>query len=227
MKIRRVTLKTKDLDKMKIFYTEILGMPLSKECQESFQVSIGSSQLKFTSRNVKGDPYYHFAFNIPSNKFKEAKAWLEGKVELNEEEGKDEADFPNLPGHSLYFYDPSENVVEFISRHSITKASDEPFSQSSILNISEISLTVDDAIKTGRQLMDIGINERDNLQIRHESLNFMGNRAIGIFILLVQPGRRWIFSDKVSAIYPIDLEVNTNDQIVVNENHAVTINPTS
>ena len=227
MEIRRITLKTKDVEKMKFFYTETLGMTLSKECRESFQVSVGSSQLEFTSRDVEGDPYYHFAFNIPSNKFKEAKAWLEGKVELNDEEGRDEAYFPNLSAHSLYFNDPAENVVEFISRYSTAEARDEPFSQNSILNISEISLTVDDAIKTGRQLMDIGINARDNQTISSTSLHFMGDRATGVYILLVQPGRRWIFSNKTSAIYPIDIEVNTNNQIVVNENHAVTIHPTS
>ncbi|WP_377888908.1 VOC family protein [Alkalihalobacillus sp. R86527] len=224
MEISKVTLKTKELKKMKDFYTETLGMPISKEWKESFQVSVGSSQLKFSSRNVEGDPYYHFAFNIPSNQFKEAKEWLKGKVELNYEEGENEANFPNLPAHSFYFYDPAENVVEFISRHSIAVAREEPFSQNSFLTISEISLTVDDAIKTGQQLIDIGINERDNHSISEASLNFMGDRATGAFILLVKPGRRWIFSEKTAAIYPIEIEVNMNDQIVVNENHEVIVN---
>ncbi|WP_085505156.1 VOC family protein [Thalassobacillus devorans] len=63
MEIKRATLKTKDIKSMKHFYTEILGMSLTKENKESFQVSAGSSLLKFTSSNVAGKPYYHFAFD--------------------------------------------------------------------------------------------------------------------------------------------------------------------
>ena len=76
---------------------------------------------------VKGRPYYHFAFNIQSNMFNKAKSWVKEKVSLNLEDGEDEADFSHLPAHSLYFYDPSGNVVEYILRHKRCNKGDTSF----------------------------------------------------------------------------------------------------
>ncbi len=90
-----------------------------------------------------------------------------------------------------------------------------PFSINSILNISEISLTVDDAISAGEKLTVIGVTERDNNAIGSKMLNFMGERENGIFILLTQPGRKWFFSDKIAAIYPLEITLTDNNKIVI------------
>ena len=52
------------------------------EDKERFCVAIGSRKLEFTEIGVKGRPYYHFAFNIQSNMFNEAKSWVKEKVYL-------------------------------------------------------------------------------------------------------------------------------------------------
>lgn len=150
MEVKKAILKTSDINSMKTFYTEILGMPLTEESEDKFQVIAGTSLLEFRANNVDSEPFYHFAFDIPSNKFRDAKTWVESKVKLNSEDGEDEANFSHIPAHSLYFNDPAGNVVEFISRHSTAEKSEVPFSQKSILSISEMSLTVEDAIKTGK-----------------------------------------------------------------------------
>ncbi|GAA0596689.1 hypothetical protein GCM10009001_11060 [Virgibacillus siamensis] len=223
MEIKRVTLQTNNLREMKYFYTNTLGLSLIDENEEKFCVSVGTSQLEFTTRDVKGNPYYHFAFNIESNKFDEAKSWVKERVSLNLEDGEDEADFSHLPAHSLYFYDPSGNIVEFISRHSISKAGEGHFSPKSILNISEISLTVDDVIKAGQQLIELGIHERDNEPLSATSLNFMGDSTTGVFILLIQPGRRWIFSNKDSVVCPLEIILASGDQITLNDKNELVI----
>ena len=82
----------------------------------------------FSSKEVEGDSYYHFAFNIPANKFSEAKVWAKERVSLLVEEGEDEANFVHLPAHALYFYDPAGNIVELISRQSVSEDSTETFS---------------------------------------------------------------------------------------------------
>ncbi|MEC5424747.1 VOC family protein [Virgibacillus sp. C22-A2] len=216
MEIKRVTLQTANIKVLKYFYTKTLGLQLINENENSFCIAVGTSQLEFTERNVEGEPYYHFAFNIQANKFNEAKSWIKEKgINLNKEDGEDEADFSHLPAHSLYFDDPAGNIVEFISRHSISENGEESFSPKGILNISEISLTVNDAVTAGKQLIDIGIKERDNYPISATSLNFMGKRSIGIFILLTEPGRRWIFSDKYSAVYPLDITLSNNERISI------------
>ncbi|XQY90042.1 VOC family protein [Metabacillus sp. HB246100] len=89
MEIREVMLKTHKLEMVKEFYTKQLGLFAVRQDANSFKLLVGTSLLTFTSTNVEGEPFYHFAFNIPSNKFEEAKAWLKGKVQLNTENGKD------------------------------------------------------------------------------------------------------------------------------------------
>lgn len=215
MEIKLVILQTDKIDEMKKFYVELFGFPIIKENNSSFRIKAGSSELEFTTEHVKGNPYYHFAFNIPSNKFREAKSWVKERVELSVEDGEDEAYFSFFSAHALYFFDPAGNIVEFISRQG-SEEEKKPFSIDSVINISEIGLTVNDAISAGSRLIGIGINERDNNPLSQTSLNFMGDKSKGIFIILNQPGRRWIFSDKISATFPLEILTTDGSKIVVN-----------
>lgn len=223
MEIKALKLYTNNIKEMKEFYVDTFGFPLLMENENSFRIRIGSSQLEFNSESVMDHPYYHFAFNIFANKFVEAKSWVKDRVELNVRDGEDEADFSHLPAHALYFYDPAGNIVEFISRHSISEKGERPFSIESVVNISEIGLTVDDAINAGNQLIDIGINERNNQPLSSTYLNFMGEKSKGIFIILNQPGREWFFSDKISVIYPLEITTSNNNRIVVNSDHILEV----
>lgn len=215
MEITSVLLHTTNIKDMREFYVEKLGFPLVNEDEHSFRIATGSSELGFTSDGVEGNPYYHFAFNIPSNVFHEAKSWASERVELSKEDGDDEAHFSFMRADALYFSDPSGNIVEFIAR----KTSEEgvnPFSIHDIINISEIGLTVKDAISVGNEMIANGIYERFNKPLSSTSLNFMGDKDKGIFIILNQPGRRWIFSDKLSAVYPLEIRTSDYHRISIN-----------
>ncbi|GAA0458353.1 VOC family protein [Alkalibacillus silvisoli] len=218
MEIKTMTLQTAKLTEMKDFYIKQLGFILIEENDDSFRFAVGSSELEFTSNGVTKNPYYHFAINIPSNKFIEAKTWIKERVSLNLEDGQDEVDFTHLPAHALYFDDPSGNVVEFISRHSMKTDQDKPFSIKSVLNISEIGVTVNDVYSAAGALNRVGVTERDNEVINKQNLNFMGDRKTGVFIILNQPGRRWIFSEKLSNIFPLSITLSNNSKIDVNTN---------
>ena len=219
MEIKSIVLQTKNLIQMKNFYIGTLGFSLINEDKNSFRMGIGTGEMEFTTKEVKGAPYYHFAFNIPANKFNEAKSWVKERVSLLVEDGEDEANFAHLPAHALYFYDPSGNIVEFISRYGIADDSMDPFSVKSILNISEIGLIVEDTISVSEKLKEIGVYERDNHTISKNSLNFMGEKRNGVFIILAQPGRRWIFSDKTSAIFPLEITLKNNNKIIINSDN--------
>ncbi|WP_017186799.1 VOC family protein [Alkalibacillus haloalkaliphilus] len=218
MEIKTMTLQTAKLTEMKDFYIKQLGFILIEENDDSFRFAVGSSELEFTSNGVTKIPYYHFAINIPSNKFIEAKTWIKERVSLNLEDGQDEVDFSHLPAHALYFDDPSGNVVEFISRHSMKTDQDKPFSIKSVLNISEIGVTVNDVFSAADALNKVGVTERDNEVINEQTLNFMGDRKTGVFIILNQPGRRWIFSEKLSNTFPLSITLSNNSKIDVNTN---------
>lgn len=214
MEIKSVILQSNNIEEMKKFYVEHFGFPLVKEDEYSFRIVVGTSELEFTSRQAEGNPYYHFAFNIPSNLFSEAKEWVKERVTLNIDFDNDEIYFSNFSAYSLYFYDPAGNIVELIARQSLAEVKERLFSIESILNISEIGLTVDDAIDACNRLIEIGIHEREHGDLTSTSLNFMGEKSKGVFIIVNQPGRRWIFSDKKSAIFPLQI-TTTNERIIV------------
>lgn len=210
---------------MKKFYIDNLEFTLLKDDDKSFRFAVGSSELEFIATKTGDEPFYHFAFNIPINKFKQAKLWTKERVKLTVEEEKDEIYFNNLHAHAIYFYDPAGNIVEFIARHSVSEENDKPFSSNSFINISEMSLTVNDSISAGKLLNEIDVHERDNKKINKIGLNFMGKREKGVFLLLTQPGRKWLFSDKQSTIYPLEIGLTKNRKIIINSDNQIVVYP--
>ncbi|MEK4671053.1 VOC family protein [Niallia sp. FSL R7-0271] len=216
MEIKSLTLHSNNLVETKMFYTKTLGFTLVDEDDNNFQIMVGSSKLTFTNQSASNNPFYHFAFNIPANKFSEEKQWTKERLNLLTENGEDEVDFSHLSAHAFYFYDPSGNIVEFIARYGINSNSNLPFTSESILNISEIGLVVEDVMQTGQEMINNGIFERDNNSISDKYLNFMGKKHKGIFVILAQPDRKWLFSEKYSAIFPLEIVLDNNKILIVN-----------
>ncbi|WP_419880448.1 VOC family protein [Peribacillus sp. B-H-3] len=103
MAIKSIVLQTNSLTEMKNFYINTLGFSLINEDKNSFRIAVGAGEFEFTTKDVEDNPYYHFAFNIPANKFNEAKSWAKERVSLLVEDGLDEANFAHFPAHALYF----------------------------------------------------------------------------------------------------------------------------
>ena len=219
MEIKLLTLQTNHLEMMKEFYTLNLGFSIINESPNGFQIQVGTSILEFTNENVAGEPYYHFAFNIPANQFQEAKEWLKGKTTLLLEDGEDEAYFSFWSAYACYFEDPAGNIVELIARSTVNPTSEATFSVKNILNISEIGLIVKGAPMVGEQLKKMNIFERDNDPITNDSLNFMQDNNNGVFILLTSIGRKWLFSEKESKIFPMQITLDNQRVIGVDEEH--------
>ena len=111
---------------------------------KSITISAGKSVLIFEETDADINPFYHFAFNIPSNKFEEAFEWMKQKVELlwlDDYKGYI-ADFVNWHAKSFYFMDPAGNILELISRFDLNDSVEENFSSTHIRNISEIGLVL-------------------------------------------------------------------------------------
>ncbi|WP_284140257.1 MULTISPECIES: VOC family protein [unclassified Virgibacillus] len=219
MEIELLTLHTSQLEEMKQFYTKQLGFSLFSEDATHFRIKVGSSLLEFTNEYVVGEPYYHFAFNLPSNQFQEAKTWLKAKTTLLLEDGEDEADFSFWPAHACYFEDPAGNIVELIARYNVNPTSDEPFSVHQILNVSEIGLIVKDAPSVGEQFKKISAYKSDDKPISNDSLSFMKAKDNGVFVLLTGEGRRWLFSEKKSKIFPLRITLRNQYILGVDDRH--------
>lgn len=206
MRITEAMLYTNRLDEMKRFYVEKLGLSVVDENSTRFQIELGEDTLIFQEAITEQERQYHFAINIPANRFKEAKEWIMSRVPLLTEEGENEIYFEGINASSLYFYDADENVIELIARHSINPESNmESFSSNEFLGIGEMSLTVEDPSLVAKALETIGVRRRDGNSIDPSHLNFMGPPNHDTYMLLVPRGRVWLFSPKLSIPSPIQM----------------------
>ena len=117
-------------------------MPVKQSGNNSISVTAGKSRVIFEKANTIANPFYHFAFNIPSNKFEEAFQWIQRRVDLLwlDDYKSYIADFTNWHAKSFYFIDPAGNILEFIARFDLHDVANEPFSAAHIRNVSEIGL---------------------------------------------------------------------------------------
>lgn len=139
--------------KMKSFYAQSIGFEVVKESESSITFRTGTGTLTF--QHVPGvDAFYHFAFNIPENQILKAHAWQSNRTEfILPPAHLNDADMPRAivafrhwNAHSVFFWDPAGNAVEYIARHGLKNsvADDVDFSVKSVLTLSEIGLVVDD-----------------------------------------------------------------------------------
>ncbi|MCA0983206.1 VOC family protein [Halobacillus yeomjeoni] len=218
MHIDRVHLYTNRMDELKDFYIRKLEFELVSENDHSFEMKIGSSRMVFHSTLKNRQPFYHFAFNLPSNKFEDAKQWAKAKVSLSKEEGEDDVYFDFLKSKAFYFTDPGGNIVELIARQSLSPVDKkEGFHPTRLLNISEMSLTTDDVLTVGRHLQGMGLPVREGEPLEMDTLNFLGETKSGAFLLLGPQGRRWIFSEQHAETHPLKIKVNGGNFIELNE----------
>jgi len=186
MKIKELILFTNNLDQQIDFYSTILELPIVNSTPESTSIKIGESILTFQyKRNAVP---YHFAFNIPSNKEKQALYWLKERVDFLTFDEKEIIDFSNWNAKAIYFYDFDKNIVEFISRKNLNINSDLKFSFKSILNISEMGLVTNEIKNTFNKL-----NKIENIQVYSgdfERFCALGDDE-GLFILINNNLKKW------------------------------------
>ncbi|MEP6947775.1 MAG: hypothetical protein ABI863_00810 [Ginsengibacter sp.] len=142
MLLKEIRLQARKPSALFNFYKEILELPVMQSGSNGIAVMAGTSQIIFDNTTAPGNPFYHLAFNIPSNKFEEAFEWIQKKVELlwlNDYKSY-VADFTNWHAKSFYFIDPAGNILEFIARFDLNDNADEKFSSTHVRNVSEIGL---------------------------------------------------------------------------------------
>jgi catechol 2,3-dioxygenase-like lactoylglutathione lyase family enzyme len=206
MQIRELQLGTFALAQQYDFYARVFDFPVLQETPDMFVLQIGVSRLTFTHTNKKHGGIAHFAFNIPENQFLAAKQWLQQRTPLwRKTDGGDEFFFEAWNAHALYFHDPDGNILELIARHTLPSASSQPFSQKSILNISEIGIVTDDV-----PAQVAAIEERIDAAVYcgpgSDSFTPVGDEE-GLFIV-VKRGRLW-FGDSGKQAEPIPISVVT------------------
>ncbi|GIP20696.1 VOC family protein [Paenibacillus sp. J22TS3] len=203
MRMEELKLKTARLEQLKTFYSNVLELGITAQTERYFSVQVGDTLLTFEQAEPdEGEPFYHFAVNIPENQLAEAKQWLARKVNLSLSSGEDEADFPDWNANAIYFEDPAGNIGEFIARHNLGNASDKPFGPHSLLEISEIGIVREDVAGCVQDLNEKGF---PHWREGNEGFRPLGDEH-GLFIVVKQ-GRTWFFSDKQAEQHPVTVKV--------------------
>ncbi|MEP7144147.1 MAG: hypothetical protein ABI707_14790 [Ferruginibacter sp.] len=197
MNIHEVHLLTDDPDQTRHFYHKILGLQILSSNTAVTRFSAGLSVLTFhTSGNNK--PVYHFALNIPNNKFEEAIAWVGSKLDLVEITPSNcVADFKSWNAKAFYFYDNNHNIVEMIARFDLDNQSRQSFDGSSIFSISEIGVVVEDPKQYASELSANYNLPFFSKQQPMDDFIVMGNDD-GLFIIVTE-NRKWYPTNILSA----------------------------
>lgn len=188
MHIHDLRLQTHHLDGQRAFYAETLGLPLVDESARHITFAAGSTRLTFSASDAP--TFYHFAFNIPSDQFAEAKAWAQARMMLipHADGSTSFVSSPHWDAEILYFYDRDGNIVEFIARHRLQDHATAPFSAASIRCVSEIGLVVSDvraSVETLTSALPLRAFDGDG----SDSFTAVGDEH-GLFIV-VSDGRAW------------------------------------
>ena len=154
------------------FYRDTLGLSVLDERADRVTIGCGRTPVTFVAAAAAaadaGRPFYHFAFNIPENKVRAARDWQAERTPLippperlrDPEYPDDIVNYRHWNAHSVFFFDPAENVVEYIARHDLPNAASGGFGPADILYASEIGFVVDDVLETADVLRGVAGVER-------------------------------------------------------------------
>jgi len=217
LQLKEVTLYANSLGEIGKFYLDMLELPIARETNETISFKAGASILTFKQSSEYDSPYYHFAFNITENKHEQAVQWLKYKgVTINQIDGKDLLYSQSWNSHSIYFYDPAGNIVEFIARHDIPDAGQGDFGSGDIQNVSEIGLPVENVQQASQSLQN-----KYGVKVYKSSNDLfapLGDES-GLFIISGL-SRIWLGSNKKVSVFPLVIDIynhhNASTDILLN-----------
>ncbi|AUM65001.1 glyoxalase [Brevibacillus laterosporus] len=204
MRIMEIVLQSNRLDEMKSFYSELLGFCIKQASAEAFTIATGESKITFQKNVTDLGAYYHFAFTIPSNKLTESIQWLQHKgISCFSTDRQNQFFFPAWNATAAYFYDPDGNLVEFIAHHSLHNPSETPFSENSILYISEIGLPVPHVAESSKHICEAF--EQEIWRKDEKQFAAVGD-VEGLFIL-IETSRLWFPDERIPGVFPTQVTI--------------------
>lgn len=153
------------LETMRDFYRDKIGVGVIEQSDEFITFAGGATALTFVKawpdqiRGVggrgRGEPMYHFAFNIPHDTLRAARTWQLQRTPLVPPHAglldpacaEDVWHFRQWNAHSVFFFDPAINIVEYIARHDLISDSPDAsaFTAADIIYANEIGYIVSPA----------------------------------------------------------------------------------
>lgn len=205
------------LAEMGAFYGRTLGLPVGEESAGRLTVTAGGTRITFEeSGDEGGEPFYHFAFNIPENKILAARDWqlrrtslIPGTERLRHPDYPDDViDYSHWNAHSIFFWDPAGNLVEYIARHDLDNAVGGDFGVDDILYASEIAFIVDDVATFAAEMEEtFGLP-----QYRGASDQFHASGDEEGLLLTMNRGRNLGFGEgKPANVFPTAAQIRSKE----------------
>jgi hypothetical protein len=143
-------------------------------------IDTGETELEFAAG--EDEPFYHFAFLAPWERFDELAA------------GEEVFDFPAWDAKAFYFHDPAGNIVEVVAHQGLKGP----------LGLSELGL-VGDTRAMASELRNLGLELWDGTLDEESRLAFVGER--GRTLILAPAGRGWMPTGRPSEPHPVEAEL--------------------
>ncbi|WP_375385064.1 VOC family protein [uncultured Microbacterium sp.] len=199
MKIVTVSVRVRNIAEATAFYAEVLGLPIGRNHRLG-AVTIGATRLELVE-DAASEGHHHFAITIPSNKFLQAKTWLQERTDLIGAPDADEFECsPLWNARSVYFNGPDGAVLEFIVRRDLSNATAGPFTSADLLCVSEVGVAMPDVPATVAKL-------HSDAQVAPYGDSFDSFAPVGDadgLLILVAPGRAWFpTADRVVRESPV------------------------
>jgi len=182
------------------FYADALVLPRTGDA-----IRIGETTLRVAPQD--GEPFYHFAFLVPGDRFEAAHAWLGERAPLLPRAGTEETvfDFSFWDALACYVEDPAGNIVELIAHHGVAEqGTGGPFAGAELAGISEIGLVLPDPAGAAAQLeRELGLDPWSG--DASSGLGFVGRRAHTLIVS--REARGWLPTGRPAEIHPVAVTV--------------------
>jgi len=188
----------KDLPELIDFYGEGLGL-----ARDGALVAVGETALELGAAD--GEPFYHFAFLVPGDRFDAALEWARARVELLSWPDSDEVvfDFDFWDAKACYFNDPAGNVVELVAHRGIDENGEQgDFRGDELVGLSELGLVGDQRAMAERLRAELGLEVWDGSADDPRGLAFVGEKARTL--ILAPPGRGWMPTGRPAERHEVD-----------------------
>ncbi|HZC74400.1 MAG TPA: hypothetical protein VE220_00375 [Gaiellaceae bacterium] len=183
------------------FYADVLELPRAGEA-----IRIGETTLRFAPRD--GEPFYHFAFLVPGDRFDAALTWAQARVELLGDVFESDA----WDSRAVYFHDPAGSIVELIAHRGLEEnGRSGELSAEEFLGCSELGIVGDRPELLGR-LEIAGLELWDGSVESENRLAFVGEQ--GRTLILAPPGRGWMPTGRPAEPHSVELVVKISDRRV-------------
>ena len=201
MQITSISVRVRNAREAGEFYAGVLGLDIVAHKSNVVVVTLGSTRLELVE-DPAADGDHHFAITIPSNKFDNAKRWIQQRTVLLGTSETDEFECPPAwNAHSLYFTGHDQSVLELIIRRDLANSAAGPFTSADLLCISEVGVAVTEIPAMVATLThDTKIAPYGDAQ----GPAFVPVGDVNGMLILVAPGRTWFpTTDRTARENPV------------------------